>query len=230
MTGVAALAGTVALAAAVRGPLALGDAYVPTAAAGLAVVLAVMLAGIGSHPQARFGAANRVTLGRAALVSLLAAAIAQQPSPALGAAIAATSLVAALLDGVDGWLARRSGTASRFGARFDMEIDALLILVLSVLVWRHGRAGMWILLAGLLRYLFVAAGWLLPWLRKPLPPSVRRQAICVVQIGGLILAMAPFVPRETGVAAAAISLAALAGSFAVDTAWLARSDRGEQVA
>jgi multidrug efflux pump subunit AcrA (membrane-fusion protein) len=38
-----------------------------------------------------------------------------------------------MLDGVDGWLARRHEIASRFGARFDMEVDALLILALSVL-------------------------------------------------------------------------------------------------
>ena len=63
-----------------------------------------------------------------------------------------------LLDGVDGWLARRDQTASRFGARFDMEIDALLILALSVLAWRHDKAGEWVVISGLLRYVFVAAG------------------------------------------------------------------------
>ena len=42
----------------------------------------------------------------------------------------------ALLDLVDGWVARRTGTASPFGARFDLETDAALILVLSWLVWR----------------------------------------------------------------------------------------------
>ena len=33
---------------------------------------------------------------------------------------------------------------ARFGARFDMEIDALLILALSILAWRHGKAGAWV--------------------------------------------------------------------------------------
>ena len=63
-----------------------------------------------------------------------------------------------LLDGVDGWLARRHRIASAFGARFDMEIDALLILALSVLAWRHEKAGAWVVASGLLRYAFVAAG------------------------------------------------------------------------
>jgi phosphatidylglycerophosphate synthase len=38
------------------------------------------------------------------------------------------------LDGLDGWLARRFGLASAYGARFDMEVDGFLILVLALLV------------------------------------------------------------------------------------------------
>ena len=40
--------------------------------------------------------------------------------------------VALALDGVDGQVARRTGTVSALGARFDMEVDAFLVLVLSV--------------------------------------------------------------------------------------------------
>ena len=40
-------------------------------------------------------------------------------------------VVALALDWVDGQVARRTGTCSAFGARFDMETDAFLILVLS---------------------------------------------------------------------------------------------------
>ena len=43
------------------------------------------------------------------------------------------------LDGVDGWLARRFGTETAFGGRFDMEVDAGVIAVLSVLAWVSGR-------------------------------------------------------------------------------------------
>ena len=42
-----------------------------------------------------------------------------------------------LLDGVDGRLARKYGASSRFGARFDMEVDAVLICVLALLAWRN---------------------------------------------------------------------------------------------
>ena len=40
---------------------------------------------------------------------------------------------------------------SGYGARFDMETDAAFILVLSILVWQHGKAGAWVLLCGLMR-------------------------------------------------------------------------------
>ena len=103
-------------------------------------------------------------------------------------------MIVEVLDGVDGWLARRSGLASAFGARFDMEVDALLIMALAILAWQHGKAGSWVLLSGLLRYAFVAAGWLAPWMSRPLPPSRRRQTVCVVQIAGLCAAVAPIVP------------------------------------
>src|SRR5437867_3690361 len=81
---------------------------------------------------------------------------------AYATAAATAGAIVTLLDGVDGWLARRTHMASTFGERFDMETDALLILVLSVLAWQYDKAGAWLVLAGLLRYLFVAAGWLLP--------------------------------------------------------------------
>lgn len=166
------------------------------------------------HPFPRVGPANLVTASRALLVSLMAGLIGEPPHPAMAASLA---LLATLLDGVDGRLARRTNMASAFGARFDLEIDALLIQVLAILVWRYGKAGSWVLVCGLLRYAFVAAGWIWPWLAAPLTPTLRAKAICVVQIAGLILAILPVVaPPASGFIAAA-ALAALAYSFMADT-------------
>jgi len=81
---------------------------------------------------------------------------------------------------VDGWLARRAGTASRFGARYDVEVDALLMLALAIMAWRHAKAGPWVLLTGLLLYLFVWAGWICAWMGAPLSPTLRGRVICVV--------------------------------------------------
>jgi phosphatidylglycerophosphate synthase len=126
------------------------------------------------------------------------------------------------LDGLDGWLARRTSTESAFGARFDMESDAALLMVLSVLAWRADQAGVWVLGIGLMRYAFVAAAWAWPWMNGELPPSMRRKVICVVQGVALLIALAPFTPAVLGAGVLAVALATLTWSFAIDTGWLAR--------
>ena len=174
------------------------------------------------HPHSRFGPANYVTTMRAAFVALVAGLIGfPAPAAVLWSVIGLTGVMAAL-DGLDGWLARRTGMASTFGARFDMETDALLIFVLSVLVWRHEKAGVWVLLCGLMRYGFVAAGWLLPWLGQPLRSTWRGKAVAVGQVIGLSVALAPSVPPPVSTIAAASALAALAWSFGIDIVWLSR--------
>ena len=221
---IALLAG-VGLAAAARTGLPVGMLYAVKAPLAFA---AMMLLSIGylqqHHPFARFGSANQITTVRALLVALLVCLIGEPHVPALAASAAAASVVVTLLDGVDGWLARRHRIASDFGARFDMEIDALLILALSVLAWQFGKAGAWVVASGALRYLFVAAGATWPWLQAPLPPSRRRQTICVVQIVALMLAVVPSVPPAVSAPIAAVALAALLYSFLVDTLWLWQRD------
>jgi phosphatidylglycerophosphate synthase len=165
--------------------------------------------------------ADWVTSVRACLVVVLAAILARRQLPAALLCVALAA-VAAALDGVDGWVARRTGTASAFGARFDMETDALLILVLAVLVWRYDKAGGWVIAAGLMRYAFVAAAGVWPWMRRPLEPSRRRQTVCVVQIVALIIALVPSIERPLSAVVSAAALAGLAWSFLVDILWLWR--------
>ena len=210
-------------ASAIRGGLHLTVAY-PVAAGVL--FLGVSLAAIGflaiAHPYDRFGPANQVTLLRAVVTALVGSLVFQPPTEASALVAVGASLLVAALDGVDGWLARRERMTSAFGARFDMEVDALLILSLSALAYVHGKAGAWVLLSGLLRYAFVAAGWLVPWFRRPLPASRRRQAICVAQVIGLVLVMVPAVAWPASAFVGAAALALLAFSFLVDTLWLWR--------
>ena len=142
--------------------------------------------------------------------------------PTAGWSLVVVAATGATLDLVDGPLARRSGRVSAFGARFDMETDAFLILTLSVFVWRTGHAGPWVVASGAMRYAFIAAGWVWPWMRGSLPPSVRRQAVCVVQIVALIVALAPVVTPPLSTVISAVGLAVLAWSFWLDVAWLAR--------
>lgn len=201
-----------------------GAAYGLRAAAVFAVMMALAARGrMAHHPFPTIGPANQVT-GVRALLAALAAALIGEPVTSEAAWLAVTgTVILAALDGVDGWLARRTGMASRFGARFDMETDAFFILVLSVLVWRHGKAGAWVILCGLMRYAFAAAGWLLPWLARPLRSTGRGKTVAVLQMAGLAAALAPAVapPLSTGVASA--TLAALVWSFALDIAWLWRT-------
>src|SRR4029079_17222115 len=102
---------------------------------------------------------------------------------ALLVALAAISLA---LDLIDGWLARRTGTAVELGARFDGEVDAFLILALSV--YAAPTYGMWVLAIGAARYAFLAGEWLLPWMRAPLPPRRWRKVVAAAQ--GIVLTVA----------------------------------------
>jgi phosphatidylglycerophosphate synthase len=192
------------------------------AAVFLGGMILVLVAAPAHHPHPRFGAANLVTTSRLMLVALVAGLALETPSARLAWFVVALAAVGAALDGMDGWLARRSGLSSVLGARFDMETDAFLILLLSFTVWRHGKAGVWVLGCGLMRYAFVAAGWRLPWLAGPLTPTVRGKVVAVVQLAALGLALTPPITPPISTIVAAVALAALAWSFGVDVGRLRR--------
>jgi phosphatidylglycerophosphate synthase len=176
------------------------------------------------HPHRQFGAANYVTLSRAALVALLAAGFGEPPTAAAAWAAASLAGLIPALDGIDGWLARRARLQSAFGARFDMEIDALYVLVMCGLLWQFGKAGAWIWVGGALRYAFVAAGWFLPWLAQPLRASRRGRLVTAVHMVAVSVALAPFVPVSVSTAALAATTAGLCWSFSVDVGRLWRGE------
>ncbi|HEX4049433.1 MAG TPA: CDP-alcohol phosphatidyltransferase family protein [Steroidobacteraceae bacterium] len=182
----------------------------------------LMLPGLPSHhPFARLGAANVVTLVRGALVALLVALVGERRMiAALMATICATLVI--VLDGCDGWLARRTRMSSPFGARFDMEIDAALVAVLAVLAWKFGKVPAWVLLSGAMRYLYVAAAGFIPLLQTPLPASYRAKSIAVIQMLALLVAVAPWSSLTLAYAVAIFGLACLTLSFLLDIVWLMR--------
>ena len=217
------LVAVVVLASIVRAGLQLGQLYPLKASAVFAGAMLIAIGFVREHHRfACFGPANEMTTARVMFVALVVSFIGEPTLPVVAASAAIATLGITVLDAADGWLARRSGMQSDFGARFDMETDALLIMALAILAWQYGKAGPWVLISGLLRYLFVAAGWVLPWMREPLFPSVRRKAICVVQTAGLILTILPPIVPPASEWLAAVSLAALVYSFLVDTLWLWR--------
>jgi phosphatidylglycerophosphate synthase len=215
----ASLGGAVAAAAMLLVPVAgLGWRGVVATLAAYAVIAALVLWALPQHaPHRRFGLANALTLARAAYVALLLGAVVEGLSLAESRrwALVLSGVLVLLLDGADGWTARRTGMASPFGARFDMEVDALFVLALTMLVARAGIAGGWVVISGLLRYLFVLAGFVWPVLALPLPASSRRKALCVVQILALLAALAPpAAPVVTWLCLGGLLL--LVYSFAVD--------------
>ena len=172
------------------------------------------------------GPADQVTLLRAELACAVAAlatvAVVDPGRSAAVAALVVLAVVALVLDGVDGRVARRTGTVSAFGARFDMEVDAYLILVLSAYVAQ--AAGWWVLLIGAARYLFVAAGRALPWLRGAAPPRPWCKVVAVVQGIALTVAAAGVLPTGWTRVVLGVALLLLAESFGheIHDLWRAR--------
>ena len=135
-----------------------------------------------------------MTLARATLAVGVAALAADSFAHATPVALlVALAAVALALDAADGGVARRTGTATALGARFDGEVDAFLILALSVYVAPAAARGC--SRSALARYLFLAGEWLLPWMRAPLPPRRWRRVVAAAQGIVLTVAAADVLPR-----------------------------------
>lgn len=184
--------------------------------------LLILILTIRYLPAKTFGLANQITMLRGSLIALLFGLIADHSVPWL---VVITCSVILILDGVDGWIARRSYTTSNFGARFDMEIDALLLLVLSSLVWQYEKAGIWIFLAGLMRYIFIISSRFLPFLSQPLPPRRRRQTAFVFQAIALIVCISPVFVQPVSSMIALAGFMFLSISFSMDVIFLSRQTR-----
>jgi phosphatidylglycerophosphate synthase len=195
------------------------------AGTGYAVVTWALLSQALHRPGgAGWGTANTVTLVRGILAGGVTALVADSLwGPAPVALLVAIAAVALALDGVDGQVARRTGTTSRLGARFDMETDAILVLVLSVFV--AGSLGWWVLAFGVPRYVFAVAARGLPWLRGPLPPRLSRKAVAATQGIVLVVASAGVLPGVVTTASVGAVLALVCWSFGRDVDWLWRFRR-----
>lgn len=173
-------------------------------------------------PYGALGWANRVTLLRAVLVTLVASGLISSAFIDELWKWLLLAVAALLLDGIDGWVARFTRSHSTFGARFDMELDALLIMLLCIGLWQLEPLGFWVLLVGAMRYLFVVASWPFPWLSRPLFESFRRKAVCVWQVAALLLALTPLTPHLWASLLAVSALISLIYSFGFDVWWLYR--------
>ncbi len=159
-------------------------------------------------------AADRVTLFRAGLGAVLAVLVLLMildTWPQRSWLFVAIAVPTLLLDAVDGYVARRWDCVTARGAVLDGEVDAGVVLVLSLAA--AFTLGPWVLLIGLARYLYAAAALIWPWLETPLPPSRLRKAVAAAQGMTLTAALAPITPTPLGSTVVALAAASLAVSF-----------------
>jgi phosphatidylglycerophosphate synthase len=203
-----------------------GTAGLGTAGWLVGIVCAVIMAAVLERALARrggegLGPASWLTLARATLAVGVAALATDSFAHATPVALLVTlAAVALVLDAADGWMARRTATATGLGARFDGEVDAFLILALSVYV--APTVGAWVLAIGAARYLFGAGEWLVPWMHAPLPPRRWRRVVAAAQGVVLTVAAAELLPTALMQALLVAALAALAASIGECVWWLSR--------
>jgi phosphatidylglycerophosphate synthase/uncharacterized membrane protein YbhN (UPF0104 family) len=165
--------------------VASGLPMLPTCIGLLSLIVLIVASRGGWTPTRGFGLANSVTTLRL----FLTLALVIQPELRAGLFLAFTALTILGLDLVDGWLARRSGGAGQFGARYDMEVDAVFVLSLSCALWARDVAGIWVLLAGLWRYLFVVIPLLVPSRGGEAPRSILYRSAYAVMVTCFLLAL-----------------------------------------
>jgi phosphatidylglycerophosphate synthase len=213
LTVLAALGATAGL-----GPLGwlVGTAYM--------AALWILLAGAARRAgSTTLGPADLITLARSVLVGGVAALVAQGIAGGVTPVVTLVVLaaVALALDGVDGQVARRTKTVSALGARFDMEVDSFLVLVLSI----HATASVtpWALAIGAMRYVYVAASWMRPWLRGALPTRYSAKVVAASAGVNLVVVAAGLLPHTLAVVLVLATLGAVSWSFGHGVAWLWRA-------
>ena len=218
VTGVVLL---VALLALVQGAVGLGAVGWTAGLAASATSAGLLAVGLHRTGTTRFGPANVVTLVRGtlgqAVAALVAASFAGLDHRTLLMSLTAVALV---LDLVDGRVARLTRSVTALGARFDMETDAFLILVLSVAA--GPVVGWWVLGIGFARYALLLAEGVWPWLRVPVPRRQWRKVVAAVQGVTLAFVVSGLVPTVAASGLVLVALGLLAESFGSDVIWLSR--------
>jgi phosphatidylglycerophosphate synthase len=216
---------TAALLGVVSATAGLGiTGWIAGLAAGSAATALIATARMRSDQRAMLPA-DWVTLTRAVLCAGVAGLVAASfGRPVSITALVTLSAVALALDAVDGQVARRTGTANALGGRLDGEVDAFLILVLSIAVSRD--YGSWVLIIGAARYALLLAGGVIPWLAAPLPPRYWRKVVAAVQGIVLTIAVSGLLNPLIGMIVVAGALLLLAESFGHDVIWLYRAGAG----
>jgi phosphatidylglycerophosphate synthase len=200
-----------AVAALLAGVASIGSAsLVPSLVAACGSMLVCLLGFGPRNGFVRAGAANLLTMARLLAMTSLLLVIPERDNW-----IAAGTALAWAFDGLDGWLARRLGESSAFGAQFDMETDSHVMLLVCLHLVVNRNFGLWILTMGGLRYVYVLLRWAaltgeIRERRSSLGRIIYSLAVCALALG--------CVPEWSGLALPLMAAATLAlcGSFAPD--------------
>lgn len=159
---------------------------------------------------AGIGASNLVTGARLSAVACVLAL-----APQHGHWVAVATAGSWVFDGLDGWLARRLGESSAFGAHFDMETDSHVMLLVCVWLIVTRDLGLWVLIMGGLRYVYV----LTRWAAAPLELRERRSSWgrIIYSLAMIALALGCVADwNALSLPLMAVATLALCGSFAPD--------------
>lgn len=173
------------------------------------------------------GLANQLTILRGMLIAATGGFLLQTPDNSLLLWIAAALYsVAAILDRVDGFVARRTGQTTLLGSDLDTVFDALGLVIAPLLAVILGKVHISYLLVSVAYYLF-------SWARErrlrlglpvyPLLPNTLRRTLAGFQMGYVAVVLwPPFQAPLTVLAGIAFMVPLLTG-FVVD--WLVVSGR-----
>lgn len=100
-------------------------------------------------------------------------------------------LIAIILDGIDGFVARKLNSVTKQGGILDMEIDALMVLILTCIHVINFKISFWIVLPASFRYIYAWILYVHPLKsKKEMLPKIIRATIAVCFFLALLL---PFV-------------------------------------
>ena len=183
-------------------------------------------ADVDADVDARLGLATGLTLARGALVSLVSGFLFMRATGVVAWLPGALYALAAATDNADGRVARRLGQVTRFGARLDVAMDGLGLLVAPLVAVAWQRLPPWYLLVGAAYYLFHGGLWIhrrVGWPVYPLRPSRVTRFFAGVQMVVVAAALLPFWPAAFARAIASVLMLPTLVLFARD--WLVVSGR-----
>ena len=162
------------------------------------------------------GIANLVTLARLLILVTVVLLFDVMSAQLVFAAFVAN----VALDVIDGRLARSLDEVTDFGGQFDMEVDALFVLVAGLYFHVVTGIGLWVLIPGLLRYAYRLSVWALA--RDSFTESRRRYASVLAGVNFVLLCSAVLLADAWQLATLIVSTLLVSISFALSFAELAR--------